>query len=137
MTYEKANDFIKKLNEKSYAGYTDWRLPSVKELISLIDYSQYNPALPQGHPFTNVQSSYYWSSTSHAHYTNHAWIVYMYYGYVHYSNKTNYLYVWPVRAGRGSLDDLGIRFIDHDDGTVTDTGTGLMWTKNANLAEDS
>ena len=32
----------------------DWRLPSVKELQSLIDFGEANPPLPSGHPFTNV-----------------------------------------------------------------------------------
>lgn len=34
--------------------YTDWRLPSVRELASVIDYGQVDPALPAGHPFVNV-----------------------------------------------------------------------------------
>ena len=39
-----------------------WRLPNVKELQSLIDFGQLDPALPAGHPFAGVQSNYYWSS---------------------------------------------------------------------------
>ena len=49
----------------------DWRLPNIKELLSLIDYSSSNPALPQGHPF-NLEF-YYWSSTSTA--TDATWAV--------------------------------------------------------------
>jgi len=29
-----------------FAGYRDWRMPNVKEMQSIIDYSQRNPALP-------------------------------------------------------------------------------------------
>ena len=43
------------LTDGSKAG--DWRLPNVRELQSLVDYGRSNPALPAGHPFTNVQSS--------------------------------------------------------------------------------
>jgi len=38
----------------SWGGYDDWRLPNVLELQSLIDYALQNPALPTGHPFTDV-----------------------------------------------------------------------------------
>jgi len=52
--------------DSSNAGghQTDWRLPNVRELQSLIDYSQ--RGLPIGHPFANVQSIYYWTSTAYA-----------------------------------------------------------------------
>jgi hypothetical protein len=57
------------LNDDSVAG--DWRLPNVKELQSLIDFGQFGPALPVGHPFANVPSdssptdqTNYWASTT-------------------------------------------------------------------------
>jgi hypothetical protein len=81
------------------AYYQDWRLPNVKELQSLIDFSNYSPALPTGHPFTNVQSSVYWSSTTFADYTGYAWFVYMVSGSVNFEDKTKFYYVWPVRSG--------------------------------------
>jgi hypothetical protein len=55
------------LTDGSHPG--DWRLPNIHELLSLIDYSQVSPALPAGHPFTNVRFSVgsfslvYWTST--------------------------------------------------------------------------
>jgi len=78
--------------------HTDWRLPNVKELQSLIDFGNYNPALPTGHPFSNVQSSYYWSSSTGADDTFYAWGVDMGYGGVYYGTKTIDFYVWPVRS---------------------------------------
>jgi len=89
------------LTDGSDAG--DWRLPNRKELLSLVDYSRYNPALPQGHLFDNVQSSYYWSASTYAFYTNRAWFVYMGYGYVDYDYKSSNHYVWPVRGEQGGL----------------------------------
>jgi len=78
----------------------DWRLPNVRELQSLVDYGRYNPALPSGHPFTNVQSSVYWSSTTTASNTSSAWHVYFGAGFVLYDHKDNfYCYVWCVRGG--------------------------------------
>ena len=77
------------LGDGSNAG--DWRLPNREELESLIDFSRFNPALPAGHPFSNVQSVFYWSSTTYAINTNVAWIVNMWDGYVYYSGKSNKL----------------------------------------------
>ena len=95
MLWKEAVDACKTL-EISGGG---WRLPEVKELLSLVDYSRYNPALPQGHPFSNVQSSYYWSATTDAYNIYYAWVVYMYNGSVDYGYKADDYngYVWPVR----------------------------------------
>ena len=79
---------------------TDWRLPNLREQQSLIDYGHLNPALPSGHPFTGVQSNYYWTSTTDASNTSYAWGVYLYYGVVYINVKTNTYYVWPVRGGQ-------------------------------------
>lgn len=91
-------------NNLIYAGRSDWRLPSIKELESLVDCGNSGPALPSGHPFTGVHyyhwSDYYWSGTSDAGYTGSAWAVYMVVGHVNSINKTNSYYVWPVRGGQ-------------------------------------
>lgn len=86
------------LNDGSHAG--DWRLPNRKELLSLVDYSRYNPALPSGHPFTNVQSIRYWSATTGAYKTGNAWVGNMWSGSVYGGSKSASYYVWPVRGGR-------------------------------------
>ena len=42
------------------------RLPTIKELLSLVDYGQFAPVLPPSHPFTNVQIGFpsnYWTTT--------------------------------------------------------------------------
>ena len=55
------------LTDGSAAG--DWRLPNIRELQSLIDYNELEPAMTPGHPFVNVQSAWpeanstYWSSS--------------------------------------------------------------------------
>src|SRR5437762_1672397 len=47
----------------SAGGRRGWRLPTIQELLSLVDPSVAlpGPNLPSGHPFNNVQSSAYWS----------------------------------------------------------------------------
>lgn len=34
--YEEAGDYIRMLNQKKYSGYSDWRLPTVEEAMSLM-----------------------------------------------------------------------------------------------------
>jgi hypothetical protein len=86
------------LADGSVAG--DWRLPNMNELESLVDASKSSPALPAGHPFTNVQSYYYWSSTTYAPNTAGAWNVHMNVGFVVIYYKSDSYYVWPVRGGQ-------------------------------------
>jgi hypothetical protein len=88
-----------RLSDGSNAG--DWRLPNVRELQSLIDYGRGNPALPSGHPFTNVRSAY-WSSSTVAGNPGWAWCVSVGSGYVEGDTKGTgpFHYVWPVRGGQ-------------------------------------
>ena len=104
-TWQEALDYVKGMNNGTYPnfGYTDWHLPNRKELYSLVDHTQYNPALPSGHSFTNVQLGSYWSSTTDAQHTSDAWYVYFPYGWVGFTSKTlsyDPNFVWPVRAGQ-------------------------------------
>lgn len=63
--WKAAGDYVAAMNagQRANFGYTDWRLPSIRELQGLVDLSRSNPALPAGHPFTSVQN-YYWSATA-------------------------------------------------------------------------
>jgi hypothetical protein len=86
------------LTDGSIAG--DWRLPNIKELTSLIDYDYVDPAIYWLHPFTNVQTWIYWSSTTVANDSVFAWSVTMDYGHVSsYALKAHDGLVWPVRGG--------------------------------------
>jgi hypothetical protein len=87
------------LSDGSVAG--NWRLPNRKELLSLVDLGQYDPPLPSGHPFLNVQSDSYWSATTNEGDTNKAWYIFLISGSVSYDNKTTFAYyVWPIRGGQ-------------------------------------
>lgn len=97
--YQTWNNAIDYCNGLTHAGHSDWRLPNVREIQSLIDYGRYEPALPSEHPFTGIQSSGYWSGSTNMGTTEAAWSVVTSFGYVASLNKTRFNYVWPVRAG--------------------------------------
>ena len=84
------------LSDGSRAGA--WRLPNVKELLSLIDYESVFPALPPGHLFTNVEVTY-WSSTNNVNFNYIAWYVSLLSGSMNYDSKTDVYFVLPVRGG--------------------------------------
>ena len=84
------------LSDGSSAG--DWRLPTMKELCTLIDFSRRDPALPKGHLFLDVPTGYHWSATTLDYYSGMAWIVYIESGTTCYEDVKNRAgYIWPVR----------------------------------------
>lgn len=88
---------------RKIGGRMGWRLPSVHELASLVDPSvSPGPTLPAGHPFTNVQAAHYWSATSFAGKSTHAWNVGFVMGMVHDIKTTDSHNVWCVRGGNNA-----------------------------------
>lgn len=38
-------DWVARLNAAGFAGHADWRVPTVRELVDIVDYSTYGPAV--------------------------------------------------------------------------------------------
>jgi hypothetical protein len=111
MKWDDAFIFIEQLNEQEYAGYSDWRLPSIEELKTLVNFAKmqgYNKNINEFFNkigFKNVEANGYWSSTTYTNvpgtYTDVTGIacrVYLNYGHVADCYKTQDFYVLPVRA---------------------------------------
>ncbi len=70
-----------------YAGHTDWKLPNVKELQSIVDYSGVYPAISKSYFNITDDDAYFWTSTS-AYFSKaseeeqkHYWAWYVAFGY--------------------------------------------------------
>ncbi|MGD9731741.1 MAG: DUF1566 domain-containing protein [Desulfamplus sp.] len=96
MTWKEALSYYENLN---LGGYTDWRLPTVKELRSIVDYSVHSPAIDIS-VFKDTIASFYWSSTTNSYYTYYAWGVSFYYGDARSYHKYSNGYVRAVRGGQ-------------------------------------
>ena len=137
-------------------GYSDWRLPNMREIESLMDFGVSNLASRlNANGFKNIRTYNYWVSTSYAGNSMYAWMVNFMTGTTNYGSKYGYNYILPVRSTssekpynvpntgqtstyaigddgfmQAGIEWLAPRFTDNGDGTVLDTLTGLMWLKD-------
>ena len=106
-----ASVFLATLNAAPcFGGFCDWRLPTITELPTLVDYGNAVPAVPAafntgctaGCTVTTcscTRSSYYWSSSTSPSNPLGAWYVYFYDGYVGTYSKADSEFVRAVRSG--------------------------------------
>jgi len=87
-------------------GSTSWRLPSIKELESLVDDTTWSPAIDPSR-FPNAHAFSYWSSTTSAGYPELAWLIDFCYGNV--VDKYKYK-MSPVRCVRSDQPASGAIF---------------------------
>ena len=79
------------------SGHSDWRVPTVRELQSIVDHSRSNPACAL---VFRAKSAGYWTSTDYAPDPALAWIVVFSYCYTFASLKSNAYFVRLVRSGQ-------------------------------------
>ncbi|MGD9643708.1 MAG: DUF1566 domain-containing protein [Elusimicrobiales bacterium] len=84
----------------TYAGFSDWRLPNVRELMSIVDYGKTTGVRINVSYFPRTQLNSYWTSTTYAPFSVLAHFVKFNLGSIDVSNKTSsYYFVRCVRAG--------------------------------------
>ncbi len=105
-------------------GHADWRLPSANELLGLVHFGTGLPSIDSLN-FPGTVSGYYWTDESPTQPATAAWVVNYRQGYVHALDKRQG--AAAARLVRGGEQPVAL--VDHGNGTVTDTRTGLMWSR--------
>ena len=93
VSWAAARDYIRRLD---YAGYSDWRMPTIKELVSIIDYGTFNPATFTGY-ITLRDAEGYWSVSLVAAEGGRAWGVWSGNGFVSNEDLSLEYYFIAVR----------------------------------------
>ena len=121
-------------------GRTDWRLPNIKELWSIRDFSQGWPWVDTDYFYlvgdgSELAQHHSWTSNPYrveSDYQNEqvigdpAWIVNDWTGHIKAMSGSRF-----VRCVCG--DEYGTNdFVENGDGTITDNATGLMWAQDDN-----
>jgi len=107
-TWCNTHAFIKRMNDAEYCGFSDWRLPTMAELTSIINYGpprtaegeiliDNTPKAKDVSYFLRTQGKQYWTSTNNARLSDEAWTVWANYGHSISNKKTNALSVRLVR----------------------------------------
>ena len=79
---------------------SDWRVPNIKELGSIVELSCIRPAINEVVFPATPSNKGYWSSSPNANYSNGAWIVNFGYGGGHLDAKNDFLHARLVRSGQ-------------------------------------
>jgi len=97
--YQDWDKLITVVNTKKLCGFSDWRVPTLMELRSLLDYSQKQPTLSNRsrQMLPHTQSSFYWSSSPIVGNKRNAWLLYFEYGFVSNYSRSYPFFVRLVR----------------------------------------
>jgi hypothetical protein len=94
--------FIQALNAASHCGFQDWRLPTRRQLFSLVDFSRIDPAIVVD-AFPNVPPNFdrfFWTSSTSSSTILvgfHAWAIYVATGQI--ESKSKWLFELGDRPG--------------------------------------
>jgi len=95
MVYSEAEKYIRELNNKSFAGFTDWRLPTLEEAMSLMETQKKNGNLYSDSKFGQTQRSIWTADKDSA---GRAWYVSFSVGFCYLNDLGHDYYVRAVRS---------------------------------------
>jgi hypothetical protein len=97
--YDDWNTLVDGTNNENLCGFTNWRVPSIEELGSIVSLNSGNPSIDTGY-FPNTVVSYFWSSSPDAQGSGYAWYVDFRYGFSDYLLRSSSVRVRLVRGGQ-------------------------------------
>jgi hypothetical protein len=127
--------------QKTVGNRRGWRLPTIQEFASLMDFTQQAPALPSGHPFKGMRPFHHFSATQRVDDPDSVWYININRGGVSIVLKSFPRYVWCVRDGQAGRfiakaaqqrqwDETRFTVLsDFKDEAVLDNETGLVWER--------
>jgi hypothetical protein len=98
-TWKEAIERADASENKPFAKYSDWRLPNIKELRSLVAFDRYNPAI-NSTLFPDSPTLGFWSSSPYASNAYDAWILDFGDGEDDFYDRSSYYFVRLVRGGQ-------------------------------------
>ena len=97
--YDDWDTLVNGSNNQSLCGFTNWRVPSINELDSIVDLSRTNPVIDTNY-FPNTPTGGFWSASPYASYSYYAWRLGFFYGNDHYHYRYYGGRVRLVRSGQ-------------------------------------
>ena len=101
MPFEATKEYITELNRNGFAGFTDWRLPTLEEAMSLMELEEKNDRYID--PMFNSVQRWIWTADQ-VKGESRAWVVSFYVGGCRYYRFYDYHYVRAVRFGQSSQE---------------------------------
>ena len=144
-SFAERDAYVSIVNASGPCGFGDWRVPTVNELVSLMDASQPANTSQPVSAWLNADhlgpvdgmTGQYWSRESKATSSDNAWVIDADSGVVSFRPKTELknfrLVQGTLGAGAATCDNVIVsnqnqkQYLDFGDGTVADSSSGLMW----------